>query len=270
MIKGLAKGVLTKSKTGLRILSYLRTIRHFSTPRLGDPVFPDSDYKEYRSLAGPVYIAGISDPDFLAINRKYPEHFSPGSSENNRYIQYVLSRNALSVAGGDLIECGILTGKSFDIFANVVDQWDTLGRKIYGFDSFQGFAAPDERDLDVRSGRQAFEKGSCRGWDKQTISNALSYHKCPIELIQGWIPDCFAGYEQKQFCFAHIDVDLYRSTYDTISYIYPRMLKGGIILFDDYGFPMVPGSRKAVDDYLQDKSETIISLLTGQAFIIKQ
>lgn len=267
--KKLAVRMVDKTALGKRFLNFLRERRLPFQANLGMPSYKASDYREYHSLAGVVYSPWFSDPSFLEIYGKYPEHFEVGHHEANRYFQYILARQALSVKGGDFIECGILTGKSFDIFANVLDRWDNQKRKIYGFDSFLGFAEPDRNDIDVRSWRQSFKAGSCRGWEKEKIEQALLYHKCEFKLVKGWIPDCFAGYENKQFCFAHIDVDLYRSTYDTIAFIYPRLLKGGIALLDDYGMPMVPGSRKAIEDYLSDKPELPIALPTGQAFIMK-
>jgi hypothetical protein len=120
------------------------------------------------------------------------------------------------------------------------------------------------------TGKQAFSFGSVHGWSKEEILNQLAYHKCSFELIKGWIPYTFDKINNKKFCFAHIDVDLYKATYDSLNFIYPRMLKGGIILLDDYGFPPCVGSKKAVDEYLKDKPEFVIVLATGQAFFIKQ
>ena len=125
--------------------------------------------------------------------------------------------------------------------------------------------------IDSRTNSPFFYKGAARGWDKKTISSALSKrHECQIELIEGWIPACFGGYENKQFAFADIDVDLYQATYDSLAFIYERMVKGGIILFDDYGFVMCAGARKAVDDFMLGKPEPVILIPTGQAILIKQ
>ena len=45
-------------------------------------------------------------------------------------------------------------------------------------------------------------------------------------------------------CWAHIDVDIYQSVRDCISFIYPRLSPGGFMIFDDYGFPKLPGCTK--------------------------
>lgn len=226
-------------------------------------------YESYKCMAEPLYAPWLVDPDFLKVDKNYPEHFE-GIYREGRYLQYSLVRNALLAdSQASLIEFGVLTGKSLDIFASCVDQFANGSRLVIGVDSFEGLDEPDERDLDVRSGRHSFSKGAVRGWTKEAISDLLSFHKCPIQLVQGWIPNCFHEIQEQKFCFAHIDVDLYKATKDCIEYVYPKMVKGGIILFDDYGFPMCGGARKAVDEFLEDKKEILVPVPSGQAFLIK-
>ena len=44
------------------------------------------------------------------------------------------------------------------------------------------------------------------------------------------------------------------------------MVTGGIMIFDDYGFPACRGGEKdAVDEFFADKEERPITLPTGQA-----
>src|SRR5438876_647734 len=59
---------------------------------------------------------------------------------------------------------------------------------------------------------------------------------------KGFIPDSFKGLENAKISFAHIDVDIYQSILDSLNFIYPRMISGGFIVFDDYGFPTCPGA----------------------------
>ena len=66
-----------------------------------------------------------------------------------------------------------------------------------------------------------------------------------------------------------MDVDLYRSVYDTVKWLYPRMVPGGVIVFDDYGFPQCDGAKVAVDRFFKDKPEQVTYLPTGQAFVIR-
>lgn len=52
-------------------------------------------------------------------------------------------------------------------------------------------------------------------------------------------PDC-------KFKFVSIDSDTYLSCKTALGYFYPRMVTGGKILIDDYGYHTTPGIAKAV------------------------
>lgn len=228
-----------------------------------------NQYEKYISLADPLFSPWLSDPIFLQIDQEYPEPHYQNAFRDGRYYEYSFARAALACKTGDYIECGVFTGKSLDIFAGVLDLFDVSGRRLFGFDSFEGLDSPGIEDIDVRTNAPFFAKGSIRGLELEEIKQMLAQRKCNIELIKGWIPLSFQGYEDLKFAFAHIDVDLYEATKDCLIFIYPRMVPWGIILFDDYGFPMCKGARKAVDEFLADKPECIISMPSGQAFLIK-
>ena len=57
----------------------------------------------------------------------------------------------------------------------------------------------------------------------------------------------------ERLAFAHIDVDLYRSVLDCIEFAYPRLVAGGLIVFDDYGFPSCARARQAVDQAFESR-----------------
>jgi len=71
-----------------------------------------------------------------------------------------------------------------------------------------------------------------------------------------------------RYCFVHVDVDIYRSVLDSCAFFHPRLMPGGMMLFDDYGFSSCPGVRKAVDEYFLHEQQKPIYLPTGQALII--
>jgi O-methyltransferase len=90
-----------------------------------------------------------------------------------------------------------------------------------------------------------------------------------IDYRPGWVPHTFGGLEAEPVAFAHIDLDLHDPIRDACEYIYPRLSSGGVMVFDDYGFPSTPGARRAVDDFFAGKREVPMVLQTGQAIVTK-
>lgn len=90
-----------------------------------------------------------------------------------------------------------------------------------------------------------------------------------IDYRQGWVPETFVGLADDKVAFAHIDLDLYAPIADAISFIYPRLIKGGMMVFDDYGFPSTPGAKKAIDEFFLNRPESVFVLQTGQALVVK-
>ena len=64
-------------------------------------------------------------------------------------------------------------------------------------------------------------------------------------------------------------VDIRQSVLDCCEFVYPRMVPGGVLVFDDYGFLTCPGARAAVDEFFSDKPEHALVLHTGQAIVFK-
>ena len=70
----------------------------------------------------------------------------------------------------------------------------------------------------------------------------------------------------KKFCFVHLDVDLYKSTIESLRFFFPKMVSGGIILIHDYHSD---GIQKAIKEFKSDNQIHLIELTGSQAMIIK-
>jgi hypothetical protein len=67
-----------------------------------------------------------------------------------------------------------------------------------------------------------------------------------------------------------VDVDLYEATLGSLDFFYPRLVPGGMLVCDDYGFTTCPGATRAVDEFMSGRPEPIIHLPTGQGLVIKR
>ena len=90
-----------------------------------------------------------------------------------------------------------------------------------------------------------------------------------IDFHAGCFPDTATGLGDKRFAFVHVDADIYCSVHDACEFFYPRLVPGGVIVFDDYGFPSCPGARAAVDEFFDGRPEQPLYLGTGQALVVR-
>ena len=92
---------------------------------------------------------------------------------NKNYLYYKRLYDSIKNIEGDIVECGVGKGISFLTLVNLVKE-EGLGRKIYGFDSFEGFPEPSQYDKSaVRNSR----KGD---WNYETIESIKN-----LSLLRG-------------------------------------------------------------------------------------
>jgi O-methyltransferase len=236
-----------KLKTTLRdnilpgfLFRWRAAINHVPDAQLYRPTFQPWLLPEFKS-----FYAEISQKTLLNAERAW--------------TVYSLARQALN-ADGDFLEAGVYRGGTALLLRHILDRRPGL-RRLHLFDTFAGM--PQTDPLRDRHRRNDFRDTSIEAVSGLVgLEDKIVYHK-------GLIPETFKGLEESRFAFSHIDVDIYQSVRDCCQFIYLRMAKGGIMLFDDYGLPSCPGARQAVDEFFADKPEFPIVLRTGQAVVFR-
>jgi O-methyltransferase len=163
---------------------------------------------------------------------------------------------------GDVVECGVFRGGTALLAARTIAEAPGKARReLHLFDTFQGM--PDDASVE-----ESFCPGAFGRTSVAHVRQLMANH--PFTRFHvGYIPDTFVGLELEQVAWAHVDLDLYKSIHDAIDFLYPRLVPGGILVFDDYGTPSCPGARRAIDEAFADKPEVPLCLPTGQAIVFK-
>jgi hypothetical protein len=161
---------------------------------------------------------------------------------------------------GDTAECGVYRGGMSYLIASFLAR-SRLSKSHHRFDSFEGLSNPENED---GTHWHAHDMAVTLPVTKKLLAGFQN-----IYFYKGWIPNRFQEVADRQFSFVHIDVDLYQPTRDSIEFFYPRVPPGGIIVCDDYGSSVCPGAIKAINEFLEDKPEKMISLSDGGGFLIK-
>ena len=185
-------------------------------------------------------------------------------SDDRCYVLLTLARQALALPGA-WIECGVYKGGTAMLLAKVLDVHDGQAT-LHLFDTFQGMPAADSA-IDLH--RAGDYSGTSAAQVEARIRGVLRGTHVNVRLHPGWIPDTFAALGAERVALAHVDVDIRQSVLDCCAFLYPRMVPGGMIVFDDYGFLTCPGARAAVDEFFRDKPEHALVLHTGQAIVFK-
>jgi hypothetical protein len=218
----------------------------------------ESQYYSQWSAPCPLFSPWLGHPDFQSIY----EGAEPYTlvSPDRCYMLIELARYARHLAG-DFAECGVWNGGTALLLARTLGT--SASKKLYLFDSFEGLPKVNgEKD-------SWFSEGQYRANSIGAVKAVLSDFRNMIDIRCGWIPETFRGLEERRYAFAHIDVDIYQSNLDCCAYFYPRLVPGGVLLFDEYCFAAARGEKDAVDEFFADKPERPIALPTGQAFVLK-
>ena len=180
---------------------------------------------------------------------------------------YVIEHFAKSTfhIDGNIAELGVWKGGGAKFIADVFRGGCESKKIFYLFDSFEGMKK-------VHSTKDRHQVGDFSDTSVQKVESLMASSQngnILVILKQGWIPKTFIGLEEVKFSFVHIDLDLYEPIMDALTFVYPRLLKGGVLIFDDYGFASCPGARKAVDEFVDQVGESLLVLATGQGVLVK-
>lgn len=149
---------------------------------------------------------------------------------------------------GDLVECGVWNGGSAAFMA-VADRVDRPGpsRAMWLFDSFQGLPRPTDKDgeFERRSYFMGWTKGSVE--NVQHIFTRLHISLERVSIVPGWFNETLPITTVETIALLHIDADWYDSVMTVLQCLYDRVVPGGFVVLDDYGFWQ--GCQQAVRDF---------------------
>ena len=157
---------------------------------------------------------------------------------------------------GDVAEFGVYRGHTAKALDRTLERAGS-DKRLFLFDSFCGMPEVSH-PLD-----DAWEKGDLAYPVKEV--EKLFKESPRINIVRGYFSDTLPQYPDLRFAFCHVDADLYTSVKECIAYIMPRLSPGGVIVFDDYGFPETVGAKAAIEEYSGQAGPAFIPLPTGQA-----
>lgn len=216
---------------------------------------------------------------------------NPEYSPLRRYFELI--ENTQSV-NGDIAEFGVSRGSSLITTALISRQLNS-GKKIYGFDTFEGFPGYSKNDdFELFNQLHTSKKITdshfkkiilnrdyilVRGanTDPSSISNSADFSNTSLELVQKKIDffklnenvkliqgDFTQGLRETisglNFSLVLLDSDLYDSYANTLPIIWDHLSRGGYIYLDEYYSLKFPGPRIAVDSFVNQNDCQLVRL----------
>jgi len=171
-----------------------------------------------------------------------------------RFLYFIERCREISDLSGCIVECGVGWGGGLLNFAYAEKSRGTK-RTIWGFDTFEGFPSIHEEDQWAsrpgqlaRSQEQVLEYLKSGGIGDDFIT---SY----IRLVKGDVKETTKDCKIDRIALLHLDLDLYEGYKYALENLYDRVVRGGIVMFDEYREEKWPGATKAIDEFFGEKTQ---------------
>jgi hypothetical protein len=199
---------------------------------------------------------------------------------------YELFRMTMELPG-DIVELGVYRGLSLMSWANFLEirSMGDRAKQVIGFDNWKGFTTFDDKDGGEDRRVNKVLGGYDGGVFKDILTDSIQIfdkdrfipHKPRVILVDGdieeTVPQWIADHPGVRISLLHFDCDLYQPTITGLEHLWPRMVRGGVVLLDEYGIRPWEGETTAVDEYFADKDVEIKRFdwaMSPGAYIIKK
>lgn len=166
---------------------------------------------------------------------------------------------------GDFVECGVNTGIMSLAVCEYVD-FNRLDKTFWLFDTYEGIPAGQLTVAEEGAGRldEAKHYFACYDIAKTNFSPWPR-----ARLVKGMVPDTLATVQIDSVAYLCIDMNIVAPEKAALAYFWPRMVRGGVVIFDDYGWKQCRLQKEAHDEWAKREGVEILLLPTGQGMLIK-
>jgi O-methyltransferase len=217
----------------------------------------DPDLKYSKIVPSAFYAPWLSDAEFMRIYEAVRGHTLVDIYRC--FELWDLARQARKLPGC-LVEIGVWRGGTGCLLAKAAEG---SGKTVFLADTFEGVVKAGPKDTWYGGGEhadttQATVEDLIR---TLTISN--------VKILKGVFPEQTGESIVGEVALVHVDVDVYNSARDIIAWALPRLSRGGMIVFDDYGSDRCAGVARLVNELRLSLDYLFIYNLNGHAILAK-
>lgn len=156
-----------------------------------------------------------------------------------------LAEESLAVEG-DFVELGCYKGMTSVLLGKLLAKSD---KKLYIYDSFAGL--PPKSSQDASGAGANFQAGELLVTKREVVDRIKRSGLRNVIIKKAWFNELQDQDLPAKIAFAFCDGDLYQSIKTSLKLVQPRLDEHGMIVVHDYNNAELPGSARAVDEFLK-------------------
>ena len=152
---------------------------------------------------------------------------------------------------------GCLARRRHDLMRAVLDGHGARDRRVWVADSFAGLPRTTRPTTPrtAASSRCTCTRSSPSPLEQVKANFArLGLLDDQVVFLEGWFKDTLPALHEQRWSVIRLDGDLYESTIQALTHLYPTLSPGGWLIVDDYG--AIEACRQAVHDYRDEHGIT--------------
>ena len=228
--------------------------------------------EQFREIFARIYaqdnlIAFNRNLSFLLLDQEFANAFeNHAKTDQERSLAWRLhtltwaAKHALKLEG-DFVECGVFYGFSFKVLTEYL-HFEKINKKLYLYDTYEGI--PEEYDSEKQDNGYYKKAGDVAPQVKAHFSKYPN-----VEVVKGLVPDSFKIICPEKISLLHIDMNSSKSEMAALDVLYDKVVQGGIIVFDDFGWGGYDKQTVAEIAFMKERNQSIMELPTGQGLMIK-
>jgi len=173
--------------------------------------------------------------------------------------------HALSL-DGDFVECGVHTGLLSLTVCNYVN-FGNLDRTFWLFDTFNQIPLDN---IDEDEVQHAEYLNSALYFDVYEYAQRNFRKFDNTRLVRGRLPESLVNTPVEKIAYLSIDLNNASSEESTINALWPKLVKGAIIVLDDYAFAGYEKQYAMWNNFAEAHGKKVLTLPTGQGLSYAQ
>lgn len=175
------------------------------------------------------------------------------------------ARNCLRL-DGDFAEFGVNTGIMSSMILQTTPT-NASGKKFYLFDTFSGI--PVDTATEAEKAHVEKMNRTLYSHDGLEVAKRVFSPFDSVEFVVGRLPETIAKSGVDRLSYVAIDLNSVEAEMAVAGEIWDKIVPGGIIVLDDYGFGGHEEQRLAWDAFASDNGRMVMALPTGQGMLMR-